>query len=168
MNKTKLLTNEQMAEFTSKGFLVFDSLIPEEINKRFLDDIGDTTTEPTENINDHYNKIMQSSSIPIVKAGTPLKYSYPKESALNKIISHPVVDGAITSLVGSDCIVDHHFLHITFPSKYFVTPKLKLSKSFKVEFSYALFRLFVNSGSADSNLRSIPKLFLNIYPNCTL
>lgn len=129
MNKTKLLTNEQMAEFTSKGFLVFDSLIPEEINKRFLDDIGDTTTEPTENINDHYNKIMQSSSIPIVKAGTPLKYSYPKESALNKIISHPVVDGAITSLVGSDCIVDHHFLHITFPSKYFVgNKKRKMSQ----------------------------------------
>ena len=89
MNETKLLTNEQMAEFTSKGFLVFESLIPEEINKRFLDDISDTTTEPTDNINDHYNYIMLSSSIPIVKAGTPLKNSYPKESALNKIISHP-------------------------------------------------------------------------------
>ena len=46
MNENKImLTDEQMANFTAKGYLKLDSVIPEEINKQFLNDIGHTTNE---------------------------------------------------------------------------------------------------------------------------
>ena len=120
MNQNKImLSDEQMANFTAKGFLVFDSIIPDDVNKRFLDDIGHTTDEPVDTVFDHYSRIMKESSIPIVKAGTPLAESYPTDTALAKIISNPTISGAIDSLVGLDCVLDHHFLHITFPSKFY-------------------------------------------------
>ena len=84
MSQNKImLTDEQMANFTAKGYLVLDSVIPEEINKQFLNDIGHTTNEPVDSVHDHYARIMQKSTIPIVKAGTPLNKSYSKGSALN-------------------------------------------------------------------------------------
>ena len=87
MNENKImLTDEQMANFTAKGYLKLDSVIPDEINKQFLNDIGHTTNEPVDSVQDHYSRIMQKSSIPIVKAGTPLLQSYEKGTALNKII----------------------------------------------------------------------------------
>ena len=115
MSQNKImLTDEQMANFTAKGYLVLDSIIPEDINKQFLNDIGHTTNEPVDSVHDHYSRIMQKSTIPVVKDGTPLKNSYKKGSALEKIINNPTVSGSIDSLVGLDCVLDHHFLHITY------------------------------------------------------
>ena len=49
MNENKImLTDEQMANFTAKGYLKLDSVIPDEINKQFLNDIGHTTNEPVD------------------------------------------------------------------------------------------------------------------------
>mgnify|MGYP001258761056 CR=1 FL=1 len=31
----------------------------------------------------------------------------------------PEVAGAVASLVGDDCVLDHHFLHVTFPPRFF-------------------------------------------------
>ena len=48
MNKNKqnnfLLTDYQMAEFVSKGYLIFEKIIDNKTNKRFLDEIGHTST----------------------------------------------------------------------------------------------------------------------------
>ena len=150
MSQNKImLTDEQMANFTAKGFIVLDSVIPEEINKQFLSDIGHTTNEPVDSVHDHYSRIMQKSTIPIVKAGTPLNESYSKGSALDKVIVNPTVSGAIDSLVGLDCVLDHHFLHITFPSKYYEGSKrrqmsqgnhqdstINVNKSFDIQLFY--------------------------------
>ena len=38
-------------------------------------------------------------------------------SDLEKILKNEVVDGAIKSLVGSNPLVDHQALHLTFPTK---------------------------------------------------
>ena len=75
-----------------------------------------------------YNDIMKTSSIPLVKAGTPLSKAYNKNSALKKIISNPILDGAINSLVGGKSKLDHHFLHMTFPSKYYTSNQNKISQ----------------------------------------
>ena len=115
----KLLTTEQMAEFASSGCLFFDELIDEQTNKEFLDDIGHTDIDKADSINDFYKNIKATSSIPRIPAGTSLKEAFPKDSPLDKIFKNEVVEGAITSLVGSKTIIDHHFLHITFPTKYF-------------------------------------------------
>ena len=40
-------------------------------------------------------------------------------SPLEKIFKNEIVSGAIKSLVGSKTVVDHQFLHLTFPSKYY-------------------------------------------------
>ena len=115
----KLLTTEQMAEFASSGCLFFDELIDEQTNKEFLDDIGHTDIDKADSVNDFYKNIKATSSIPRIPAGKPLKEAFPKNSPLDKIFKNEVVEGAITSLVGSNSIVDHQFLHITFPTKYF-------------------------------------------------
>lgn len=107
------LTTLEMARFAARGFLRFDSLVPAALNEAFLDEIGHTETVAS--VAGHYAKIMGSSAIPVVRAGTPLADAYPAESALARILALPQVAGAIESLVGRNCVLDHHFLHITFP-----------------------------------------------------
>ena len=129
-----LLTDNQMAEFVSKGYLIFNNIIDNKINKKFLSEIGHTSTSLNEKNTDqawlaeHYNEIMKTSKIPLVKAGTPLKKAYKKNSALNDVINNPVLSGAIKSLVGDRPKLDHHFLHITFPSKYYHDANQKISQ----------------------------------------
>jgi hypothetical protein len=110
----RLLTTRQMAHFAARGFLEFHALIPAELNAAFLDEIGHTDDAGAD-IGAHYRRIMRSSAIPVVPAGTPLEDAYPPDSALGRIMALPEVAGIIASLVGRDCVFDHHFLHITFP-----------------------------------------------------
>lgn len=112
------LTTQQMATFAARGFLRMDGIVPQEINQRFLDDIGEASPEPDSPLG-HYGNIMRSSVVPLVEAGTPLAEAYPQGSALAELVALPEVAGAIDSLVGDDCVVDHHFLHITFPPGYY-------------------------------------------------
>ena len=135
------LSDIQMAEFVSRGYLIFNSVIDDKTNKLFLNDIGHSNakknlqnknyknSESHDWIMKHYDNIMKTSSIPLVKAGTSLKKSYKKNSALNKVIKNPIIQGAIKSLVGKNPLLDHHFLHITFPSSYYARNQRKLSQS---------------------------------------
>ena len=82
--KNFLLTDNQMAEFVSKGYLIFENIIDNKTNKKFLSEIGHTSTSLNKKNTDqawlaeHYNEIMKTSKIPLVKAGTPLKKAYKK------------------------------------------------------------------------------------------
>lgn len=113
MSNHKLLTTNQMAHFAASGFLRFDSVVPPELNQAFLKEIGHT--DDVADIGEHYRRIMGSSAIPVVPAGTPLNDAYPADSAIGRIMALPEVAGAVDSLVGGNAILDHHFLHITFP-----------------------------------------------------
>ena len=115
----KLLTTEQMAEFASSGCLFFEELIDKETNKEFLDDIGHTSADKVDSMETYNKNIKATSSIPRIKAGSPLKNAYPVNSPLEKILKNEVVAGAIQSLVGSNPVVDHQSLHLTFPTKFF-------------------------------------------------
>ena len=115
----KLLTTEQMAEFASSGCLFFEELIDKETNKEFLDDIGHTSADKVDSMETYNKNIKATSSIPRIKAGSPLKNAYPVNSPLEKILKNEVVAGAIQSLVGSNPVVDHQALHLTFPTKFF-------------------------------------------------
>ena len=103
-------------------------MVPDAINRRFLDDIGATEAAP-DSIMGHYGNIMQSSAIPLVRPGTPLDSAYPADSALTQLFALPVVRGAVESLVGADSVVDHHFLHITFPPGYHEHPERLVSQA---------------------------------------
>ena len=116
------LTTAQMAEFAARGFLRFDAVVPDAINQQFLDDIAHASEQP-DSVAGHYGRIMQDSVVPLVNPGTPLQAAYPEGSALAALVQVPEIAGAIASLVGEDCVVDHHFLHITFPPSYWSTPQ---------------------------------------------
>ena len=81
----KLLTTEQMAEFASSGCLFFEELIDKETNKEFLDDIGHTSADKVDSMETYNKNIKATSSIPRIKAGSPLKNAYPVNSPLEKI-----------------------------------------------------------------------------------
>lgn len=122
MSNAQLLTTADMAHFAARGFLKLDALVPEALNQQFLDDIGHVADDEIGNAHEHYQRIMGRSAIPLVRAGTALTDAYPAESALAKILALPAVAGAIESLVGADCVLDHHFLHVTFPPRLLEKP----------------------------------------------
>jgi hypothetical protein len=113
MSEPRLLTTTEMARFAASGYLRFDAVVPEALNEAFLDEIGHS--DEVTDIGGHYRRIMTSSAIPLVNAGTPLANAYPQGSALARIMALPEVAGVVQSLVGRAPVVDHHFLHITFP-----------------------------------------------------
>lgn len=88
----QLLTSQQMAEFVTNGFIRFDSIVPEELNREAIP--------------------VLEGGLKGVQAGTLLHQTYPEDSVVGRIIRLPVVAGGIRSLVGPDCLVDHHAIHI--------------------------------------------------------
>ncbi len=91
------LTTPEMARFAARGFLRFDALVPEPLNRRFLEE-----ARATQGI--HGNP-----------AGTPLGECY-AGSVVREILDLPRVQGIITSLVGPDPVFDHHGAHFNPPA----------------------------------------------------
>ncbi len=113
----KLLTSRQMASFAARGFLRLDAVVPEDINRRFLDAAGrfESAADPRQ----AYARFMRASGIPEVPAGTPLAAAYPPGSAPADLLAVPEVAGAVRSLVGEQPRFDHHFLHVAPPLQSF-------------------------------------------------
>ena len=112
-----LLDSTEMARFAARGFLRFDALVPQALNEQFLADVGGFDASAAGDLRSLYGRIMASSTIPVVDAGTPLADAYPEGSALHSIMRLPEIQGLISSLVGEHPIFDHHFLHVTFPPR---------------------------------------------------
>jgi len=114
----KLLNSEQMASFAARGFLRLDACVPDDINSAFLADVraqeGIEKLDPMQ----HYARLMNKKAVPFVDPGTPLSKAYPAKSPIGRLLRLAKVRGAVESLVGKSCVVDHHFLHITFPPTY--------------------------------------------------
>lgn len=115
----KKLNSKQMAEFAARGFLRFDSIVPQQLNDKFLKEVGHVPLDEINNPIEHYGKVMGSSAIPVLRPGSLLSDAYPERSAIHDILKLPFVQGAIQSLVGKKPYFDHHFLHITFPPKFY-------------------------------------------------
>lgn len=115
-----LLTTAQMAQFAARGFLRFDAVVPQAINRAFLEQVGDVPEDEITGVGDHYRKVMRSAAVPRVPAGTPLDEAYAEGSPLRALVELPHVRGAIESLVGPRPTFDHHFLHITFPPRFYL------------------------------------------------
>ncbi len=96
-DREHLLDSRQMARFVARGFLCFDGLVPDEINRAFQAEA-------------------EANTLPVVPAGTALADAYPSGSALGDLVRLPAVEGIIESLVGPGCTFDHHFLHRAIPA----------------------------------------------------
>jgi hypothetical protein len=94
-DRKALLSSTEMARFVSAGFLRFDGLVPDALNKAAITEL--------------------EAGLDRVPAGTPLPRAYPEDSVVNQILAMPQVQGAIHSLVGPDPLVDHHAIHIRQP-----------------------------------------------------
>lgn len=114
------LTSQQMASFVARGFLRFDGVVPAEINEQFLREAG-TAREDGEyaRVLQLLGELMATNEIPEVRAGVPLASAYAQGSALQRLLDLPVVRGALDSLVGPNPTFDHHFLHVTFPDRFY-------------------------------------------------
>ncbi len=119
MSATQLVSTLDMARFVARGYLLFENVVPDVLNERFLADVGHVPEDQVENLFTHYGRIMAASAIPLVSPGTPLVEAYPADSALAQIFSLPRVHGIVKSLVGAKPTFDHHFLHITFPKRFY-------------------------------------------------
>lgn len=108
-----LLSSPDVARFVARGFLRLDAVVPDDINRQFLKEMGPETAEEMPLA--HYGRLMKESRLPLVAAGTPLSKAYPNTSALSRFFELEDITGAVHSLVGAEPVVDHHFLHITFP-----------------------------------------------------
>jgi Phytanoyl-CoA dioxygenase (PhyH) len=120
MSEPLLLSSAQVASFVARGFLRFDAAVPAEINDQFMAEAG-KVRELAEGgrIMDVYGETLAASGIPEVAAGTPLADVYPAGSAVAQLLELPLVRGALTSLLGDAPVFDHHFLHVTFPPRYY-------------------------------------------------
>ena len=114
-----LLNSRQMASFAARGFLMLPGIVPGDLNDAFLADVGAADISNSETPLSVYGRLLSDSTVPIVPAGQSLSSAYPPDSAIANILQLPTVSGLIRSLVGSEPVFDHHFLHITFPPSYY-------------------------------------------------
>lgn len=121
MTEATLLDSRQMATFAARGFLRFDAVVPDAINRSFLDALGEVDAGSLADMRAYYGRLMGADSIPVVGAGTPLADAYPDVSPIRALLHLPVVRGAISSLVGNQPAFDHHFLHVAFTPAFYAS-----------------------------------------------
>jgi Phytanoyl-CoA dioxygenase (PhyH) len=94
VDKRYLLTSKQMADFVADGMLVFEELVPAEINAEALRDLDE-------------RRISRSYE----RSGQPLSQLWPDSPGIGAMIRLPEVQGIIESLVGPASLYDHHAAH---------------------------------------------------------
>ena len=94
------LTTRQMAEFVAQGFLRFDALVPDDVNRRGLEQMAAL----------EMGRFLPDGPHPPT-TGTPISACYPAPSAIGDYLRLPAVAGIIDSLVGPEAIFDHDWTH---------------------------------------------------------
>ena len=116
-----LLTTNQMATFVARGFLRLDGVVPADINAQameelprlfrgWLDEFLGIRHGESSDRGDDPDGVDDVVRPP--RSGTTLADAYTPSSAFGRMVRVPAVAGAIASLVGSDPVVDHHFVHL--------------------------------------------------------
>ena len=90
VDKQYLLNTKQMAQFVAAGFLRFDELVPDELNRAACAEM--------------------ETGVPRGRAGAPLSELW-TDAAVGQVVRLPQVQGIIHSLVGPGPLYDHHAVH---------------------------------------------------------
>jgi len=96
--RDELLTTAEMAKFAAVGFLVFESVVPDEINRAALDLFAQTGPADTMR--------------PKPESGTALAALYPDPSPIGAMLRLPRIQGILRSLLGPDPVYDHDWVHV--------------------------------------------------------
>jgi hypothetical protein len=104
-----LLGSREMAEFVAKGFLRFDAVVPDEINRACLEELRSKATAAK-----------TGGRAPLDagnEVGLPLSRCFPEAPGIRSMLDLPVVRGVIASLAGPDPLYDHHAVHVRYPGE---------------------------------------------------
>ena len=112
MTDVPLLTTDQMASFVARGFLRFDAAVPDEVNDQAMAELPRLFRAWLDEFRGAPGGRHPDEEAPLPRSGTPLAVAYPETSAFARMVRVPVIAGAIASLVGSEPVVDHHFVHL--------------------------------------------------------
>lgn len=105
------LTTSEMARFVAQGYLRFDALVPDHINRAALDVLPDLESAKvgallaTMGVGQGQNHPGQPASL------TPLADCYPDPSPIGAFLRLPAVAGIVGSLLGPNPVFDHDFVH---------------------------------------------------------
>lgn len=99
-----MLTTTQMADFVADGVLVFEAIVPEELNRKVLDELPELLAEKMAVL------AGQVPPGPAPVTGTPVDELRPG-TAIAQVLALPEVRGIIGSLVGPGARFDHDFVH---------------------------------------------------------
>lgn len=97
----QLLTTEHVASFAARGFLALPGVVPAELNE--------AATDECYRILETWGTADRPYS---PRSGQPLADIYPDGSSIGRVLRHPIVAGAIESLVGATAWFDHDFVHL--------------------------------------------------------
>lgn len=103
------LTTREMARFVVDGFLRFDALIPAAINERAVQEMRRLLPVKFARFGPDVPEEAADAAQPVT--GMRLSDCYPPPSAIGEVLRLSAVRGIIESLVGSDPIFDHDFVH---------------------------------------------------------
>ncbi len=111
-----LLSTDQVASFVARGFLKFEAVVPPPINEQAVVELPLLFRSWLNEFNATLaNRPVDDDEAPLPRSGTLLADAYPAESAIGQMVRVPTIAGAIASLVGSNPVVDHHFVHLKRP-----------------------------------------------------
>jgi hypothetical protein len=108
--EAELLGSEQVAEFVANGFLRFDALVPDELNKACLEELAAADAADRAG----REPALDAGS----SAGLALAQCFAKAPAIRSLLGLPRVRGIIASLLGPDPIYDHHAVHVRLPGEH--------------------------------------------------
>ncbi len=94
MTASNLLNTVQIANFVADGLLVFDELVPDNINQQVMRELDE-------------NQIQGRAGV----AGQYLSELWSNSQGIGAMLRLPAVQGIIKSLVGPNSLYDHHAAH---------------------------------------------------------
>lgn len=101
MTSITRLDTDQMASFVARGFVAFPGLIGDDLNQPAVEELESILAT------------WGSDARPFApSSGQRFDDIYPEPSAIGAVLRHPVVAGAVASLVGADAVFDHDFVHL--------------------------------------------------------
>lgn len=115
--KDHRLTTQEMADFVVNGYLRFDGLIPAAINERALTELAELypvkmrTAVESMGLDADKMGFKAKEGVSPPESLTPLDECYPEPSAIGEMLRLPEIQGIIESLVGTNPIYDHDFVH---------------------------------------------------------
>ncbi len=108
-----LLSTDQVASFAARGFLKLEAVVPPSINNLAMDELPNLFRSWLNEFNATLaNRPLDADEAPLPRSGTRLVDAYAPDSALGQMVRVPTVAGAIASLVGTEPVIDHHFVHL--------------------------------------------------------